>query len=177
MTLVSLIAAMAENRVIGRDGGLPWHLPDDLRYFQRLTRGHPLIMGRRTFASVGKPLPGRRTIVLSHDSSFRPEGVEVVSDLPAALALVADAPEVFVAGGAEVYRTALPLADRLYLTVVHGRPEGDTRFPEFDSAEWTLIDDESHDADARHAFSFSFRRYERRAPNAPSGKSDKKTIA
>lgn len=155
---------MAENHVIGHRGGLPWHLPADLRRFKRLTIGHPVIMGRRTFDSIGrKPLPGRRNIVMTRDPTYRPSGVEVAGSLDDALRLAGDADEVFVAGGEAVYRAALPIADRLYLTVVHARVEGDTRFPLFDESEWRLVADERHDADARHPHALTFRTFERRS--------------
>ncbi|MBT0652723.1 dihydrofolate reductase [Geomobilimonas luticola] len=128
--IVSLIAAMAENRVIGSKGGIPWHLPADLAHFRELTTGHPVIMGRTTFASIGRPLPGRRNLVLSRTAGFRAEGVEVFASLEDALAACTGADEVFIGGGGEVYREALPRADRIYLTVVHRYYEGDTFFPE-----------------------------------------------
>lgn len=159
--IVSLIVAMAENGVIGRARGLPWHLPDDLREFKRVTMGHVLIMGRRTFESVGRPLPGRRSIVLTRRDAVRLPGVETAPSLDAAFALAADAPEVFVVGGAEVYRAALPHADRLYVTAVHARVEGDVRFPPVDWRAWRLETETFHPADARHAFSFTVRRYAR----------------
>jgi dihydrofolate reductase len=160
--IVSLIVAMSENGVIGRDGGLPWHLPDDLKRFKRLTMGHVLIMGRRTFASVGRPLPGRRTIVLSHDPAYRPAGVETAPSLEAAITLARGASEVFVAGGADVYRAALPTADRLYLTLVHTHLAGDAHFPPLDLDAWELDEEVRHPADERHAHAFTFRRYRRR---------------
>ncbi len=127
--IVSLIAAMAENRVIGGGGAIPWHLPADLRHFREITMGHPVIMGRRTYASIGGPLPGRRNLVLSRSSGFRAEGVEVFASLEEALAACTGAEEVFVCGGGEVYREALPLSDRIYLTIIHREYDGDTRFP------------------------------------------------
>ena len=160
--IVSLIAAMARNRVIGCDNGLPWHLPEDLRRFKARTSGHIVVMGRRTWESVGAPLPDRRCIVVTRDRNYHADGAEVVHSLDDALARAADEQEVFVLGGAEIYALALPRADRIYLTVVHAEPEGDTYFPEFDDTEWTLTEEEHHDADDRHASSFSFRTYERR---------------
>jgi dihydrofolate reductase len=157
---VALIAAVADNGVIGREGGLPWHLPDDLRWFKRLTTGHTVIVGRRTFASLGRPLPNRRWIVLTRDPAFRPAGVETAPDLRAALA-AAGTGEVFVAGGAAVYRAALPVADRLYLTAVHADVTGDTVFPPVDFSAWTLVDEQHHPADERHAQAFTFRTYQR----------------
>jgi dihydrofolate reductase len=124
--------------------------------------GHAVVIGRRTYESVGRPLPGRRWIVLSRDPGFRPSGVETAPDLGAALTL-AGAGEVFVAGGSAVYRVALPLADRLYLTVIHAAIAGDTRFPPVDFADWTLLEERSHPADERHAHAFTFRTYQRRA--------------
>lgn len=150
--------------MIGIGGGLPWRLPADLRRFKRLTVGHPVIMGRRTFDSISRrPLTDRRTIVMTRDPAYRAPGAEVARTLEDALHLAGDANEVFVAGGEAVYRAALPIADRLYLTVVHARVEGDTRFPAFDESEWRLIEDERHDADARHAHPYTFRTLERRS--------------
>lgn len=153
---------MAQNRVIGRNNALPWHLPGDLKRFKSLTMGHAVILGRKTFDAIGRPLPGRRWIVLTRDRSWRHEGVDLAHDIDQALQAVAHEPEVFVAGGAEVYRQALPRADRVYLTVIHAEVEGDARFPALEPATWRLIEDERHDADQRHAFPYSFRRYERR---------------
>ncbi len=158
---VSLVAAVARNGVIGRDGGLPWHLPADLARFKALTWGHTLIMGRRTWDSVGRPLPGRRTIVLSRSLEAAPEGAELAADLDAALALAAGEEEVFIAGGEEVYRQALPRADRLYLTRVEVDALGDTRFPVFDEGDWRLVERVGHAADERHAWAFSFEVLER----------------
>jgi len=157
---------MADNRVIGRDGGLPWRMPADMRHFKDLTAGHPVIMGRRTYDSVGEPLPGRRNIVITRDPELRYEGVEMARDLEQALALAAGDDEIFVAGGAEIYRLALPVADRIYLTVVHAEVDGDTVFPEFNADDWLLTSDVRHEADDRHAHPFSFRVYERRRTDA-----------
>ena len=152
---------MAQNRVIGRDNALPWHLPADLKRFKALTMGHSVILGRRTFDAIGKALPGRRWIVLTRERDWRHKGVEVAHDLDQAVRTVAHEAEVFVAGGAEVYAQALGRADRIYLTVIHAHIEGDVRFPEMVPAEWRLLEDERHPADERHAHPFSFRRYER----------------
>jgi len=165
--VLALIAAMTEDRVIGRGNGLPWHLPEDLRHFKRLTTGHPVIMGRKTWESVGTPLPGRRNIVVTRQAGFRAPGADVVPSLAAALRLVAGEPEVFVVGGAEVYRAALPLAERIHLTVIHTRDvAGDTHFPAFEGPEWALTEERHHPADARHAWPLSFLRYDRRRPPA-----------
>ena len=153
---ISLLLAMSENRVIGRDGGLPWHLSADLKRFKKLTLGHVVIMGRKTFESIGRPLPRRRSIVLSRDPAYAPEGAEAAASLDEALARAADEDEVFVVGGAGVFAEALPRADRLYLTRVHAEVEGDVVFPELDLGAWTLLSEERHEADERHEHAFSF---------------------
>lgn len=154
---------MAENRVIGRDGDVPWYLPADLRFFKRLTLGHTVVMGRRTFDSIGRrPLIGRRNIVVTRQPRFGASGVEVAHSLPQALELAEGEQDVFIAGGADIYRIALPIADRLYLTVVHAEVDGDVRFPEFDTADWELVSETRFEADERHEHAFSFRRYDRR---------------
>lgn len=161
-SIVSLIAAMAENRVIGKGGGLPWHLPDDLRHFKRLTVDHTVIMGRKTFDEIRHPLANRRNVVVSRNPAFRPPGVTVVPSLEEALALGATEREVFVIGGGEIYRAALPHADRIYLTVVHAEVEGDTWFPSFEDTDgWVLESEDRHPADHRHAHAFTFRTYRR----------------
>jgi dihydrofolate reductase len=159
--IVSLVLAMAENRVIGRAGGLPWHLPKDLQYFKKLTVDHTVIMGRKTFEEIKQPLANRRNVVISRQPSFQPRGVTVVPSLEEALALGATESEVFVIGGGEIFRLALPRADRLYLTLVHAKLEGDTYFPSFDLATWALEEEEQHPADEKHAYAFTFRRYRR----------------
>lgn len=162
--VISLVVAMAENRVIGRDGGLPWSLPDDQRFFRQLTIDHTIVMGRKTFEEIGRPLANRRNVVISRNPSFRPHGVTVVPSLEEALALGATEREVFVIGGAEIYRLALPRADRLYLTLVHASVDGDTWFPAFDESEWMLEDERHHPADERHAHSFTFKSFRRVRP-------------
>lgn len=159
--IVSLVGAMAENGVIGANGRLPWHLPDEIKHFKRLTVDHTVIMGRKTYDEVGRPLPNRRNVVISRNPAFRPPGVTVVPNLDEALALGATETEVFVIGGAEIYRLALPRADRLYLTVVHATFEGDVVFPPFDQAAWALEEETFHPADERHSASFTIRRYAR----------------
>ena len=148
---VTIVAAVARNGVIGVDGGLPWHLPDDLRRFKELTLGHVLVMGRKTYESIGHPLPGRATIVVTRSPSWDSGAAEVrvagsVSDAIAAAAALDD--EVFVVGGAEVYTAALPLADRLELTWVDAEPEGDTTFPELDLRDWRQVRSEEADGAA-----------------------------
>jgi len=158
---LTIVAAMAGNGVIGRGGTLPWHLPDDLRRFKSLTLGRPVLMGRRTFESIGRPLPGRRNLVLTRGGTALPPGVEPVDSVPAALALCAAASEVCVIGGAEVYRQALPHATHLELTLVHAAPEGDVHFPPLDMAQWRERARIEHAADARHAWPMSFVSLER----------------
>lgn len=157
--IVSLVLAMSENRVIGKAGGLPWHLPKDLQYFKKLTVDHTVIMGRKTFDEIKRPLDNRRNVVITRNPDFHPHGVTVVPTLKEALALGATESEVFVIGGGEIFALALPRADRLHLTVVHAQVEGDTWFPEFDKTAWVLESEERHEADARHAYAFSFRTY------------------
>lgn len=162
--MLALIAAVAENGVIGANGALPWRLPDELAHFKRATLGKPVLMGRRTFASLARALPGRTNVVLSRAPGFAAEGALVARDLERALELVAGAPEVVVIGGAALYAEALPRAQRIYLTRVHARPEGDVRFPELDPADWRESLVLEHPADARHAHAFSIFELERRTP-------------
>jgi dihydrofolate reductase len=161
---VSILAAVAANGVIGRDGDLPWRLPADLAFFKRVTMGHHLVMGRKTWESIGRPLPGRTFVVLSRDPGLAIPGVQVVHALPEALALARAAgdSEVFVIGGADVFGLALPLASRLYLTRVHAHVEGDVCFPAFDEHPWVEVAREEHAVDDRHAFPFAICTLERR---------------
>ncbi|SEB76909.1 dihydrofolate reductase [Paramicrobacterium humi] len=133
---VTLVAAMGRNRVIGTDGGMPWHLPDDLKHFKSVTMGTTMIMGRRTFDSIGRPLPGRRTIVVTRDETWQRDGVDTAFSLGAALALAGDG-AVSIVGGGEIYAQSLPLADRMELTFIDASPDGDTFFPEWEAADWT----------------------------------------
>jgi dihydrofolate reductase len=127
--IISIIAAMADNRVIGRGNVIPWHIPEDMKRFREITMGHPVVLGRKTFESIGRPLPGRKTFIVTRKRGYRAEGCVVVHDLQEALTKCADADEVFICGGGEVYREAMPLASRIYLTVVHLEVYGDTLFP------------------------------------------------
>lgn len=158
---ISVIAAMSENRVIGRDGSLPWHLPTDLARFKAITTGHTVIMGRKTFESVGQPLPNRRTIIITRNDDYQCAGVFIAHSLDEALDHAAREDEIFILGGEAVYRIALPRADRLYLTIIHATIEGDTYFPTLNFDDWKLVEDERYEVDDRHAYGFSFRRYER----------------
>lgn len=165
MSGLAVIFAVAENGVIGRDNGLPWRIPEDMRHFKRVTMGKPVIMGRKTWDSIGRPLPGRTNIVISRNPCFTAEGIEVAPSLDAALALAgpiaaADgAGEVVVIGGAEIYRAAIPRADRLYTTEVHAIVDGDALLPEIDWNQWREASREFHSGD----LDYSFVRYERDA--------------
>ena len=162
---VSIIAAVAANGVIGRANALPWHLAGDLKWFKKLTLGHHMIMGRRTFDSVGKPLPSRTTVVVTHDPSFCAPGVIVTGSIDAALEIAAHDDEPFICGGAEIYRQTLHRADRMYITQVHADVGGDTFFPEFDDVnEWRLTDREDFEADENNDYAYSFLTYDRVAP-------------
>ena len=152
---VSLIAAMAENRVIGRDNQLPWRLSADLQHFKALTMGKPIIMGRKTYESIGRPLPGRTNIVITRDSAFQAEGCEVVHSIEQALAAARGFEEVMVIGGAELYRQMLDHADRLYLTLVRAEVEGDALFPEL-GQQWHEVERESRKADDKNQFDYDF---------------------
>ena len=158
---LTLVAALAQNGIIGRDNHLPWHLPADLRFFKQITMGKPLLMGRRTWESIGRPLPGRLMIILTDDRSYRAEGCTVVHSLAEALAAAGDAPEIMVIGGAVLFRQTLPLAQRIYLTQVEADVPGDTWFPDWNPAKWELVWEEAHPADEKHAWSFRFQRWER----------------
>jgi dihydrofolate reductase len=165
--LGSLIVAMAQNGVIGRQGTIPWHLSTDLRRFRQLTMGHPMIMGRKTFESIGRPLPGRTSIVLTRQSDFQPEGVTVVAEWEEGLAEVAGETEFFVIGGGDVYRLALPRIDRIYLTRVAAEVSGDVTFPELDWGDWQLVEESWHDADDRNTWPHTFQIW-RRKQSEPS---------
>ncbi len=162
--LLSLLVAATENGVIGRDHGMPWHLPDDLRHFKALTLGKPVLMGRKTFDAIGRPLPGRTNLVLRRATGWAVPGVTVVPDLDAAIRAAGAAPELVIAGGAQVYALALPRATRIYLTRIHAVLDGDTRMPEWDPAQWQETSRELHPADARHLYAMSFVTLERRPP-------------
>lgn len=159
---LELVAAVARNGVIGRGGQLPWHLPDDLKHFKAMTLGHPIIMGRRTLESIGRPLPGRRSIVVSESLARAPEGIELVRSLDAAVEL-ADASEgpAFVIGGGILYAAAIPRATTLHLTEIDIDVDGDAFFPPYDKSQWRLTSETHHPIDERHAIAFRFCRYDR----------------
>lgn len=150
------IVAMADNGIIGRDNGLPWHLPDDLKRFKAVTMGQALLMGRRTFESIGRPLPGRRNLVLTRNAAWRADGCETVTSPAAAIAMVDNPGGLFVIGGAEVFLACWPMVGRVEMTEVHAAVSGDTLLSGFVRDEWQEIAREEHAADARHAHRFSF---------------------
>lgn len=161
---ISLVVAMARNRVIGRDKGLPWHLPADLRHFKALTMGKPIVMGRRTWESLPGLLPGRRHIVVTRNPGYRAEGAEVVHSLDEAVTAAGPVNEIMVVGGANLYAQALPLADRIYLTLIEAEIDGDTFFPSWDSDEWVEVASDHHPADDRNVFACRFIILERKPP-------------
>jgi dihydrofolate reductase len=157
--IISLIAAMDKNRVIGRNGRLPWRLPADMQHFVALTLDKPVIMGRKTYDSIQpkyKPLRDRINIILTHNRGYEAPGCIVVHTIEAALAAAGDAPEVMVIGGANTYEQFLPLADRLYLTIIHAEFEGDTTFPPYDATAWRVVSDETHLADEKNSHRYQF---------------------
>lgn len=164
---LALIWAMSRNRVIGRNNALPWYLPEDLKYFKRVTMGKPVIMGRKTWESIGRPLPGRTNIIVTRNTDFEAEGAKVVHSLDEAIgmaeniALINGNEEAVVMGGAEIYRQALPRADRLYLTQVHADVEGDAFFPEFDIERWHELGREDFSASGPNPYDYSFVALER----------------
>ena len=166
MPRISLIAAMARNRSIGIDNRLPWHLPADLKRFKALTMGHPMVIGRRTYDSVGRALPGRTTIVVTRQPGWTAPGVIVAHTLDEALdeAVRLDDAEVFVGGGQEIFRLALDRADRIYLTVIDRDFPGDTFFPEFDELRWRIVEREEHPPTEARPYAFSFVTYEKIRP-------------
>lgn len=166
---VSLIVAMSENRVIGRQNQMPWHLPDELKYFKRVTMGKPVLMGRNTFESIGKPLPGRDNIIITRNADYEADGISVVTSVEDALDL-ADSlsgndpiAEAMVIGGAQIFAATLPIADRLYLTEVHAIIDGDVFFPEFPRERWRVVARDEHAADAKNPYAYSVLVLERRA--------------
>lgn len=158
---LTLIAAMAQNRVIGNNNSLIWHFPEDLKHFKKLTSGHHIIMGRKTFESVGKPLPNRTNIIISRQKDYSVEGCLIANSVEAALALVKDDDQPFIVGGAEIYKLALGYAKTIELTLIKADYEGDTTFPEFDTSIWKLARGEKKEADEKHAHPYEFLTYKK----------------
>lgn len=151
--MISLIVAHDKNRVIGYENKMPWHLPGDLQYFKDMTMGKPIIMGRKTFESIGRPLPGRRNIVITRNDAYSAQGIETVSSLDAALALVKDVPEIMIIGGAQIFEQAMPMADKLYVTLIDQEFKGDTYFPRYDG--WRLTSSQQAiDSGAGYSFRY-----------------------
>ncbi|MCO5948710.1 dihydrofolate reductase [Mucilaginibacter flavidus] len=156
---ISIVVAISENRAIGKDNKLLWYLPNDLKHFKAITSGHTVIMGRKTYESVGKPLPNRRNIIITRQD-IQIEGCEVVNSIKAALELCRTEREVFIVGGAEIYKQSLHLTDRIYLTVVHKQFEGDSFFPEIKKTDWLQVSREDHQPDEKNSLPYSFITYE-----------------
>jgi dihydrofolate reductase len=160
--MITLVVAVSDNDVIGRANQLPWHLPEDLKHFKRVTLGKPIVMGRKTYESIGKPLPGRHNIVVTRSPNYHAEGVTVVAGVDEAIAAAGEAAEIMVIGGAELFKLFLASAGRLHLTRVHGNIEGDVYWPALDTSAWRLVQREDYRADERHAWDMSFEVWERR---------------
>jgi len=161
--MISLIAAMAPNRVIGVNNTLPWHLPADFKHFKSVTMGKPILMGRKTYESIGRPLPGRKNIIITNNTSYSADGCIVVNGIDEALAQVQDDAEVMVIGGASFYQLALPIAQRIYLTIIHHEFEGDAHFVTLDKTIWNEIDRVDCEPDAKNQYPYSFLTLERQA--------------
>jgi len=161
--IISLVVAAATNNAIGKDGTMPWHLPNDMKHFKNITWGMPLVMGRKTFESLGKVLPGRKNIVVSRQPGWQAKGTVAVRNIEDALfvARETDAKEVMVIGGGEIYNALFDKAVRIYLTRVEAEPEADTFFPSLDPKEWYLVSQKNHEADEKNAYNYSFQTWER----------------
>lgn len=156
--MIHLVVAVAENGAIGKDNQLLWHLPDDLKQFKKLTSGHTVVMGRKTYESIGKPLPNRTNVIITRNENYEAPGCIVVSSLEQAIQTESD---VYIIGGAEIYQQALPFTDRIHLTEVQASVEGDTFFPKLDSAKWHELSRETHPTDEKHRYAFDFVELER----------------
>lgn len=160
--MISIVVAASSNNVIGNKGALPWKISDDLKHFKALTMGRPIVMGRLTYESIGRPLPGRQNIIISRQADFMAEGCDVVASPAEALRMSGDADEVMVIGGSQIYALFLPKATRLYVTRVHCEIDGDAYFPEIDADEWSLLASEQRPASTANEYAFSFNCYERK---------------
>lgn len=159
--MISIIAAMDRNRLIGKDNTLPWRLPADLAHFKQVTMGKPIIMGRKTWDSLGRPLPGRTNVVVTRDRDFSAAGCVVVHSMDEALTAADGHEEIMIIGGSSFYEQALPLADRMYLTVIDDAFEGDAWFPDYDTQQWQVITEERHGPDEKNAHSYTFLQLDR----------------
>jgi dihydrofolate reductase len=159
---ISFIFAMDHNRAIGKDNQLPWHLPADLKFFKRITTGHPILMGRKTYQSIGKPLPGRRNVVITQDPNFTAEGCEIVHSAREAAAQFQQE-ELFVIGGSEIFRLFLPQVDRMYITRIEHEFAADTHFPEVDMQEWTIVSNDQGIQDEKNPYEYYFQIYEKKS--------------
>ena len=160
--MIILIAAAAENNALGKDNQLLWHLPDDFKRFKQVTTGHHIVMGRKTFESFPKPLPNRTHVIISRQQYDAPEGCIVVDSLEKAIAACPENEDIFIIGGGEIYKLAMPVADKIDLTRVHTTKDADTFFPEIDTEDWQLVSSEFHPKDDRHAYDFSFEQFIRK---------------
>jgi len=158
---ITLIGAMGKNRELGFQNKLPWHLPDDLKRFKSLTRGHAVIMGRKTYESIGRPLPERKNIIITRDAAYAAPGCETAHSIEEALKMAGVDAETFVIGGAEIYTLALPYANKLDLTFVEAEMAADAYFPELNESEWRVVSEEAHEVDDTHPYRFVFRVYEK----------------
>ncbi|MCC2928805.1 dihydrofolate reductase DfrA [Bacillus sp. LBG-1-113] len=167
--MISFIFAMDANRLIGKDNDLPWHLPNDLAYFKKVTSGHSIIMGRKTYESIGRPLPNRKNIVVTsaHDAEF--PGCTIVSSIEDVLQIASDTEECFVIGGAQLYTALFPYADRLYMTKIHHQFDGDRYFPEFDESKWKLVSSEQGTKDEKNPYDYEFLVYEKMNASSEAG--------
>lgn len=161
--MISFIVAMDKNRLIGSNNQLPWHLPEDLKFFKRITMGHPIVMGRKTYESIGRPLPGRDNIVLTKNTAFQPDGVIVIHSISEVKALETKYnDEIFVIGGAEIFKRTLSIVDRMYITLIDGHFEGDTYFPEFNKNQWELTSTEKGIKDNKNPYDYFYMIYDKK---------------
>ncbi len=159
--IIALMVAMGKNHVIGKDNQLPWHLPADLAHFKAITMGKPIVMGRKTFESIGKPLPGRRNVVISRQNNRTIPGCEVFQSIDEALRALSEHDEVMIIGGANIFEQTLSLANKLYVTVIEAEFDGDAFFPTWDEKQWKIISDVSHEPDAKNSYAYRFLELER----------------
>jgi dihydrofolate reductase len=165
--ILSIIVAASANNVIGKDNKLPWHLPEDLKYFKNTTWAMPVVMGRKTYESIGKPLPGRTNIVITRNKDLKIEGVEAVQSLNEAIAIAAkeEVKEIFIIGGAEIFNSSFPQVSRIYLTRIHSEPEGDVFFPGFNKENWAQVKNKDCEPDEKNPFAYSFQVWEKKTDN------------